>query len=176
MLPGMATADVDALIVGVGFSDLDATNQQCNNDRPYNGGAGRLEPDGCSAYWGGWFVSFKAKHGISADELSSIRGVRERRSGLARAQTLGETIAEIPMRHRFMDALRVFSDRGATVVAVVMAKGGLTRRPGRSHQSYWPRPQVAAGDGCGRDVGDRVRFGDYLQSLADEQNLLRREY
>jgi Dimerisation domain len=43
-------------------------------------------------------------------------------------------------------------------------------------RNYWLRTQVDAGDGCVPDVGGRVRFGDYLQSLADEQNLLRREY
>jgi hypothetical protein len=43
-------------------------------------------------------------------------------------------------------------------------------------RNYWSRPQVDAGDGCAPDVGGHVRFGDYLQSLADEQNLLRREY
>jgi hypothetical protein len=92
------------------------------------------------------------------------------------AYTPGEAIAEIPTRARFMGALRSFSRYGAIAAAVVIAKGGLARRPGRSLRNYWLRPQVDTGDGCAPDVGGHVRFGDYLQSLADEQNLLRREY
>lgn len=90
--------------------------------------------------------------------------------------TPGEAIAEIPTRPRFVGALRSFSRYGATVAAVVIAKGGLARRPGRPLPNYWLRPQVDVGDGGAPDVGGHVRFGDYLQSLADEQNLLRREY
>jgi hypothetical protein len=92
------------------------------------------------------------------------------------AHTPGEVIADIPTRPWFVGALRSFSGYSVTVAAVVMAKAGLARRLGRSLRNYWLRSRVDAGDDCAPDVGGHVRFGDYLQSLAVEQNLLRREY
>jgi hypothetical protein len=96
-------------------------------------------------------MSLVEEYGIPADAVPSRQIVRQHLS-----------------RARFARALKVISGCGTTVTAVAMAMG---RQPRRNR-----RRQRQVDTGCPLNIGDHVCFGDYLQSLVDKQDLLRREY
>lgn len=116
--------------------------------------------------------------------FGSLRTVRE----IAPAQrdcrqldpvSSGRTTTHFDVRQKplwiWKRALKTVARCGITAATLVTAKALLTRydRAGTNHSL---RTQGDTGRRGAQDTRARVRFGDYLQLLVDEQELLRREY
>ena len=75
-----------------------------------------------------------------------------------------------------MRPLRFFVSCTASAAIVVVGVVLLARRGGRWYRSQPLPQQVDIADACRPDRRGRETLGDYLQSLVDKHNLLRREY
>lgn len=86
---------------------------------------------------------------------------------------MSETMGEDPIRAAVARAMTALAHRNLIAAVVLVANGLLARRLHRPDPS---RPKFDTGSGYVSDCRGQVRFGDYLQLLVDEQNLLRRGF
>lgn len=110
--------------------------------------------------------------GAQSTPLSRVTKPASRRNG---HRTTHFDVTQKPLRI-WNRALQAFAHCNTIDAALATTKGLLSRRHHRAQRNHSSRPRGDTGSRYSQDTGAQMRFGDYLQLLVDEQDLLRREY